>query len=180
MNYSDFSNTELTELLNILKPDKLLSNKERLRLDMETRFITEIKERIDVIPTRFNYFDISEYGYRRDILKCLSVYAKEIKMEAESSDNRKSLNKDTRITIIKKVYKDTYALPTIPREYAEAAGLDQGAPGFKKDVLYVLDEFRRAVRFSALKAACSEYYQNQKNLSEVSLPHKKSLRIKQV
>lgn len=69
MNYSDFNNTELIELLNILKPDKSLSDNERLHLDMKTHFITQIKDRIDVIPTRFNYADISEYEYRRDILK---------------------------------------------------------------------------------------------------------------
>lgn len=178
MNYSDFNNTELIELLNILKPDKSLSDNERLHLDMKTHFITQIKDRIDVIPTRFNYADIPEYGYRRDILKLLSVYAKEIKLEEESIDNIKSLNKDARISIIKKAYKDIYALPTIPREYAEVAGLDQGATGFKKDVLYVLDEFKRAVRFSALKEASSRHYQNQNNLSEVSPSHIKTLKIK--
>lgn len=44
MNYSDFNNTELIELLNILKPDKSLSGNECLHLDMKTHFITQIKK----------------------------------------------------------------------------------------------------------------------------------------
>jgi len=176
MNYKKFTHEELTEILTLLHPvESILSDRDKLKLKEKDGIVSDVKEMINGIPVYNKHEEISEYWYRGSVLKTLSVHSQKLEGKQKNSPSPEHHTDKAELSLIKKLYRDISALPTIGEEYAGAVGIDMGASNFKDDILYILEESSKNFDKVVLMEAIQRKYK-QENVLKSSTSTQETMR----